>query len=311
MYKVIAATILVLLAGSGFAQKKKHLKKGNQFYENHDYLFAERYYEKYLSGTEDMEVTKKLLHCYKAQSKNDKLNTAYKLLMADGNQAYMIEYAMFLISSEKYEDANKILDNYLSLSSNSDKELAQTLKDFSSAKSGVSNLNCTENVESKYCVEISAAKSIDPENPHMAFIWKFEDGFTKKGVTVKRCYEEPGEYTVSLSVKDNISGLVEENVNTKTFSFAPSPTFSSEDGKISIISAGEESTFKCDKASDSLTYIWDFGDHTFSTGSEVKHTFNQAKNSTIKMYILSESGELDGCVEQNVPVLYNFKSRRP
>ncbi len=310
MYKVIVTGIFILLAGSGFAQKKKHLKKADKFYANHDYLFAERYYEKYLSGTQDFEVTKKLLTCYKVQSKNDKLDVAYKLLLSKGNQEYMLEYSMFLLSSGNYTDANKQLDNYLALPNPKDAELAQTLRSFSNAKENEPITDCSENEESKYCVEISAARSLDPESPNMVFIWKFEDGYTKKGVSVKRCYDEAGEYSVSLSVKDNISGLLEKDVKTTKFSFTPSPTFSSPEGKISVISAGEESVFKCDKADESLKYIWDFSDHSYGVGSEVKHIFDQAKNGNIRMYMLTDSGEIKGCVEQNVPILYNFKNRQ-
>ncbi len=55
-------------------------------------------------------------------------------------------------------------------------------------------------------VEFSGANSTDPDGQIISHIWNFGDGEEASGVNVSHTYLEPGNYTVSLTVRDNRNG---------------------------------------------------------------------------------------------------------
>ena len=52
-------------------------------------------------------------------------------------------------------------------------------------------------------VEFDASESSDPDGEIVELLWDFGDGNTAEGAVVVHVYTEPGEYTVTLTVRDN------------------------------------------------------------------------------------------------------------
>ena len=307
--KSIILSILIFGFSASTQAQKKYLKKADKYYANQDYLFAEKYYQKYLLNNEDLTIQNKLLSCLKAQSKTGKMQNLYKKMIAGGDQSYVYDYAQLLLSEEKYQEAQIQFENYIS-SNNSD-STAIILKAFASLKSNENNLSvaCNKNEEKPYRAKYSAAGSIDPENPNIQFIWKFDDGETKKGVVVTKTYKTPGEHTVVLSSKDLITGYIDKEVKSSTLYFEPNLTFNYNSGAADI-RANEKSNFNIDIPNPDVKYIWNMGDGTFKIGESVSHEYLSGKQYQLNVFVISNSLDaVNGCVEHKIPVLNNFNNK--
>ncbi|MEQ8686855.1 MAG: PKD domain-containing protein [Imperialibacter sp.] len=65
---------------------------------------------------------------------------------------------------------------------------------------------CVSNYNAAECIEIDVIDHgfQDPEN--YDFYWDFNDGQKGKGSKVEHCYEEPGDYTVKLTLVNKVTG---------------------------------------------------------------------------------------------------------
>ena len=52
-------------------------------------------------------------------------------------------------------------------------------------------------------IHFDASESYDSDGTIVSYLWEFGDGNTATGVTTDHAYNEEGEYTVILTVKDN------------------------------------------------------------------------------------------------------------
>jgi chitodextrinase len=66
--------------------------------------------------------------------------------------------------------------------------------------------NIPENASMNHSIVFDASGSYDPDGMIQSFAWDFGDGTTDVGAIVVHTYEQPGDYTVTLTVMDN-SGL--------------------------------------------------------------------------------------------------------
>ena len=61
------------------------------------------------------------------------------------------------------------------------------------------NLVCCPDTEAVF----DASASCDPDGDGLSYLWDFGDGATAQGVSVTHSYAKPGEFKVTLTVKDN------------------------------------------------------------------------------------------------------------
>jgi PKD repeat protein len=123
--------------------------------------------------------------------------------------------------------------------------------------------------------------------------WSFGDGSTATGVSASHTYTEPGEYTVELTVTDDLGNsdtatrtITVEGVNEPpTVSFSYSPTDPDED---------ESVQFNAD-ASDpdgSITeYSWSFGDGSTASGASPTHTYTDPGEYTVEVTVTDDGGK--------------------
>jgi gliding motility-associated-like protein len=117
-----------------------------------------------------------------------------------------------------------------------------------------------------------------------SFLWDFDDGVTTTELNPLHTFEQPGTYTVTLTVIDsatcNILSTYKrtvEVIDQGTANFEAS--FNGCDNKLSIENLSERA----------FSYRWDFGDGNTSTSASPVHQYEDAGNYTMRLYINENS----------------------
>lgn len=149
------------------------------------------------------------------------------------------------------------------------------------------------------CFTFDASKSMGqscgPCPTTLCYSWDFGDGTTGEGAVVTHGYENPGEYTVKLTVTDSSGAPCGNDTITQVVKVNCPPTaeFSGPD----CICVGQEATYDASKSSSTtsktLNYTWDFGDGTTGEGQVVKHTF--ACGGNYKVTLTVDDGSCSAC----------------
>ncbi len=125
------------------------------------------------------------------------------------------------------------------------------------------------------------AIATDPGDDTITYIWDFGDGSEQLTVNgqqlpVSHTYKDNGDYTVTLTAKDEDGGETLQTLNVRVNNVAP--TFDEVNGETEV-DEGEVVNYRAlatDPGDDELTYSWNFGEGTPEvTGADVAHTFTQ------------------------------------
>ena len=110
------------------------------------------------------------------------------------------------------------------------------------------------------------------------------------GVIVNHTYSTSGNYTVTLTVRDNLGGSASKSMQLRVNSlpvakFSVSPT---------TPDAGTGVSFDAGSSTDSdgtvTSYQWDFGDGSTGTGKTVTHTYSASGTYTVKLNVTDNNG---------------------
>jgi N-acetylmuramoyl-L-alanine amidase/PKD repeat protein len=146
-------------------------------------------------------------------------------------------------------------------------------------------------------ITFDGSGSTDSDGEIVEYTWNFGDESTGSGVNPVHAYTEVGEYTVTLTVKDDSDTLSEEVTTTVTVE-------EEEENAVPVADAGgpyngavdEEITFDGSGSTDSdgeiVEYTWNFGDE--STGSEVSpvHTYTEVGEYTVTLTVKDDGDAL-------------------
>ena len=80
-------------------------------------------------------------------------------------------------------------------------------------------------------MHFSGRESYDPDGTVMAYIWSFGDGVTKSGLTLTHSYDEPGNYTVTLTVTDDEGAINFDNCTVEVEAL-PAPLAANVEGAV-------------------------------------------------------------------------------
>jgi PKD repeat protein len=156
-----------------------------------------------------------------------------------------------------------------------------------------------ESGEAPLDVQLSSAGSGDSDGDIVAYDWDFGDGNVSTAENPQHTYQA-GTYTASLTVTDNLGGTHTDTV------VITATDVSSGQAPVAIVSsdwiAGEAVApllveFNGSKSTDNsqiVSYAWDFGDGSTSTGTEdtIKHTFGSG-TYTITLTVTDDEGATD------------------
>ena len=137
-------------------------------------------------------------------------------------------------------------------------------------------------------VFFDASLSYDSDGQIVRYSWDFGDNTTGLGKIVEHTYEQDGNFSISLSVKDNQEGI---GINTKTIEvFLPNElpvadfVFSPETGEAPL-RVSFDASLSYDSDGQIVRYSWDFGDNTTGLGKIVEHTYEQDGNFSISLSV--------------------------
>ncbi len=151
----------------------------------------------------------------------------------------------------------------------------------------------------------NAGGSSDPDGDSLTYTWDFGDGSTGTGVNVTHTYDMDGDYIVTLSVSDGeFSDDASQSVSVSAGqdNQAPEAAFSVSTDGLSIVVDGSASV---DPDGDSLSYVWDFGDGSASSGPQASHTYADAGSYSVSLTV--SDGELDDVAFRDVTVTEGFE----
>jgi gliding motility-associated-like protein len=123
-----------------------------------------------------------------------------------------------------------------------------------------------------------------------SWTWNFGDGNTGIFTTAQPIYynyKSPGEYNVSLKVKDSFGCTDSINKNNFVSITKPVARFTTSD---SILCPSLPITFTNHSDGVGATYMWDFGDGQKSADISPAHLFANAGTYTVKMVMMDKNG---------------------
>jgi len=125
-------------------------------------------------------------------------------------------------------------------------------------------------------------------NP-VSWQWNLGNGFTSTQQSPSASYTAPGNYKVTLTVKD-AGGNTSTAEKTVTVWDKPKPDFTASPAK-GCIPFDVTFTDKSDPVNGSIaTYSWDFGDGATGSGSNPVHTYNNVLSPVVTLTVTNSNG---------------------
>lgn len=137
-----------------------------------------------------------------------------------------------------------------------------------------------------------ATQSYDPNNEELTYMWDFGDGTTSDKPIVTHIYEKGGDYSVTLTVKDN-SGMkcdtsaVSQVVKVNT---PPVVDFSCPEKVCANTNIQLDGSSTTDDTPGNLTYKWDLGDGTSATGVNTSKVYKTGGKYKVKLLVDDGAG---------------------
>lgn len=155
------------------------------------------------------------------------------------------------------------------------------------------------------CVTFNGSGSSDPDGRLIAYRWAFGNGDTANGQELKHCYDQPGTYTVELTVQDNdgSTDTAFQQIEVRAPNLPPtarlgaSPVQGTAPLEVTL-DAGNSS----DPENAITDYQWDFGEGNTATGVSVTHTFSTVGTFQVQLTVVDAEGLTDA-TSQSITVI--------
>ena len=130
-------------------------------------------------------------------------------------------------------------------------------------------------------VRFDGSRSTDPDGEILHYGWDFGDGAGSDLPVVEHSYWQPGTYSVSLTVTDNVEAANGQSVDAATVTVTPAPnrapvaTFPKEFSTTTFRPLLLDASKADDRDGSIIAYDWDFGDGTQGSGPAVSHLYGK------------------------------------
>jgi PKD repeat protein len=139
------------------------------------------------------------------------------------------------------------------------------------------------------------------------YIWRFGDGSSGKGARIDHTYEQPGLYTVELTVHDNTNTPCNEAVAQAQVKIneRPIPLITAPE----LVQVGEIFTLdgsnSRDPDGDIVDYVWEIGEDTTLKGKMVQYAFNTPSDRLVTLTVRDESNVSNSMASDRVKIRIN------
>jgi PKD repeat protein len=140
----------------------------------------------------------------------------------------------------------------------------------------------------------NASESYDVDGTIVSYSWNFGDGTTATGVTAVHAYTNSGVCTVTLTVTDD-NGATDSVTSTITVTNqAPIASFTANTTEI-IQNQGIrfDASESYDVDGTIVSYSWNFGDGTTTTGVIADHVYSEERDYTVTLVVSDDDGATD------------------
>lgn len=138
----------------------------------------------------------------------------------------------------------------------------------------------TQTVNMGEVVDFFGYMSHDPDGYLVSYFWEFGDGGSGSGENLSHVYDIPGEYTVTLTVTDDLDATSEDSLIIWILDPENEPPVAEARCDPKRIIIGEEVRFYGDSSRDPdgviISYHWDFGDGNHSTKVNPSHVYGSS-----------------------------------
>ncbi len=107
--------------------------------------------------------------------------------------------------------------------------------------------------------------------PDLSYAWHFGDGTTATGVAPLHCYQDPGSYSVSVTVTDT-NGCSNALLSPDLITVRPSPT-AAFDPSVLVTTLDRSTVLFMDQSTDAQSWFWLFGDADGTTSTTTSPFF--------------------------------------
>lgn len=152
--------------------------------------------------------------------------------------------------------------------------------------------NCIPQKKPSYCYTFFEESTLQSEDTlGMVYEWDLGDGTKMRGLSVKHCYSNPGNYSVQLNIVDKGSGALFYNELGYDFAVEPARLLyiNSRDtfmqGKTAVFSS-EQAEIPGYKIGDRY---WFFGDGKFARGIKAEHAYNKEGEYLVQLGVLARN----------------------
>jgi PKD repeat protein/KaiC/GvpD/RAD55 family RecA-like ATPase len=140
-------------------------------------------------------------------------------------------------------------------------------------------------------VTFNASASFDPDGQVTSYFWEFGDGENATGKTATHAYADNGNYKVKLTVTDN-EGMKTTALDVITvLNRSPVAQFTESAETVltrTIIYFNASRSYDIDGTV--MSYFWDFGDLTNSTGITADHAYEDDGNYIVTLTVTDNDG---------------------
>jgi hypothetical protein len=184
---------------------------------------------------------------------------------------------------------------------------------FSFSSAPVEFTSCDSIKENNYCFTFYDERQRLIDTVPVIYQWDFGDGMVRIGREVKHCFPGPGDYSVKLSITDELTGNAIADKVEYNFTLENIKQAYINSNNVGIVdkSISFEGLITDLKGYMITDFLWDFGNGFKPGGQKMSTTFKKKGDYTIKLGLLAEKDSLGIvpkiCVMKKIRIYDNFQ----